>query len=72
MNRDISILTREISSLPLLGLTPIESGMGIIPTESITAIVTEFGLLEPRDVNHYTIDFSKRFDTLNLVSWSVV
>jgi len=65
--------TWKINSFPLLGLTPtIESGMDIVPTEFITAIVTESGLLKPRDVNPYAIVFSKRLEMLSRVSRSVV
>ena len=58
--------TWKINPLPLLGFNPVaESGMDIVPTEFIKAIVTEYGLLEPRNVNAYAIDFLERLKTLN-------
>jgi translation initiation factor 2B subunit (eIF-2B alpha/beta/delta family) len=57
--------TWKINPLPLLGVNPaIESGMDIVLTELITAIVTEYGLLESGDVSAYAIDFSKRLKTV--------
>lgn len=60
--------TWKINPLPLPGSKPVtESGMDTVPAEFISAIVTEFGLLKPRNVNVLAVEFSKRLKELNCI-----
>lgn len=58
--------TWKVNPTSLRDFTPsIEVGMDLVPSELVTAIVTENGLHDPKKIHKYSIDFSKRLKTLD-------
>lgn len=58
--------TWKVNPIPLQDFTPsIEAGMDLVPPEFIAAIVTEYGVHDPKKMYEYSVDFSKRLKILD-------